>query len=147
MDREEAKRVLEVILFVADKPLAASKLTEIVKGLDADTIKACVDELNGEYATGGRTFSIKEIAGGYQILTDPIYSQWVAAYYKRPAEKLRGPALETLSIIAYKQPITRSQCALDPRGARPYQDARQDGGSRKAYPVRDDQRISAAFWP
>jgi segregation and condensation protein B len=109
MDRQEAKQIIEAILFASNKPVASGAIKDILKDLSPEEVKACVDELNGEYSSSGRSFSIKEIAGGYQMLTDPVYSRWISALYKRPAEKLRGPALETLSIIAYKQPIARSQ--------------------------------------
>ncbi|MBN1526008.1 MAG: SMC-Scp complex subunit ScpB [Candidatus Omnitrophica bacterium] len=109
MDRNEAKSIIEAILFVSDKPVAAATLKEILKNLEPADIAKCVEELNSEYGSSGRSFSIREIAGGYQMLTDPLYSKWISELYKKGPEKLRGPALETLSIIAYKQPITRGQ--------------------------------------
>lgn len=109
MDREEAKRIIEAVLFVSDKPVAADTLKEILRNMEPADITKCIDQLNSEYGSSGRSFSIKEIAGGYQMLTDPLYSKWISELYKKGPEKLRGPALETLSIIAYRQPITRSQ--------------------------------------
>jgi len=107
MNREEAKRVIEAILFVSDKPVAVATLKEILKNLEPEDITKCIEELNSEYGSSGRSFTIKEIAGGFQILTDPVYSKWISELYKKGPEKLRGPALETLAIIAYRQPITR----------------------------------------
>jgi len=108
MERDEIKRIIEALLFVSDKPVSADTLQDVIKGVESTEVRVIVEELNGEYASSGRAFRIKEIAGGFQMMTDPVYSQWISALYKRPADKLTGPALETLAIIAYKQPITRS---------------------------------------
>lgn len=109
MDREQAKKIIEALLFVSDKPVSIDALREVLKDVEPTDIRAITEELNNEYSSSGRSFSIKEIAGGFQMLTDPIYSKWVAELYKRPADRLRGPGLETLAIIAYKQPITRTE--------------------------------------
>ncbi|MFA6078690.1 MAG: SMC-Scp complex subunit ScpB [Candidatus Omnitrophota bacterium] len=109
MERDEIKRIVEALLFVSDRPLAPDTLRDVLKDAEIADIKASMDDLNKEYAATGRSFIIKEIAGGYQMMTDPIYSKWITELYKRPPDKLRGPALETLAIIAYKQPITRNQ--------------------------------------
>lgn len=109
MDREEAKRIIEALLFVSDKPISIDTLRDVVKGIEPAEVRVIIEELNAEYASSSRSFSVKEIAGGFQMMTDPVYSKWISELYKRPADKLRGPALETLAIIAYKQPITRSE--------------------------------------
>ncbi len=109
MTNEDAKRIIEAVLFASDKPLTIEALKGVVEELEPHAIEVLVDELNQEYRAANRSFGIKAIAGGYQMLTDPLYREWVAKMYKRPPDKLSGPALETLSIIAYKQPITRSE--------------------------------------
>ena len=109
MERDETKKVIEALLFVSDKPLSADTLRDVLKDVEPAAIKAITDELNGEYASTGRPFQIKEIAGGYQLLTDPVYSKWIALLYKKGPDRLSGPSLETLAIIAYKQPIARSE--------------------------------------
>ncbi|MCX5680350.1 MAG: SMC-Scp complex subunit ScpB [Candidatus Omnitrophica bacterium] len=108
MDKDQAKRIIEALLFVSDKPVSIDALKDVLKEVDPTEIRALVEELNGEYSTQGRSFSIKEIAGGFQMLTDPLYSRWISALYKRPPDRLSGPSLETLAIIAYRQPITRT---------------------------------------
>lgn len=108
MDREEAKRIIEALLFVSDKPVSVDTLKDVLKDIEPVQVRDVVTELNSEYSASGRSFSIKEIAGGFQMLTDPIYSRWIAALYKKGSDKLTGPSLETLAIIAYKQPITRT---------------------------------------
>lgn len=109
MDREEAKRIIEALLFVSDKPVSIESLKDVLKDVEPTEVRGLIEELNGEYASSSRSFSIKEIAGGFQMLTDPVYSKWISALYKRPPDRLTGPSLETLAIVAYKQPITRSE--------------------------------------
>ncbi|MDP3804885.1 MAG: SMC-Scp complex subunit ScpB [Candidatus Omnitrophota bacterium] len=108
MDRDQAKKIIEALLFVSDKPISIDALKDVIKEIDPADVRAIIEELNGEYGASGRSFNIKEIAGGFQMLTDPVYSKWIAALYKRPSDRLTGPSLETMAIIAYKQPITRS---------------------------------------
>ena len=108
MDREEAKRIVEALLFVSDKPVSIDTLKDVLKDIEPAQVREIVIELNNEYTSSCRSFSVKEIAGGFQMLTDPIYSRWISALYKRGSDRLTGPSLETLAIVAYKQPITRA---------------------------------------
>ncbi len=112
MDREEAKRIVEALLFVSDKPVSIDTLKDVLKDIESAQVREIIVELNGEYAASCRSFSIKEIAGGFQMLTDPVHSRWIAALYKRGSDRLTGPSLETLAIVAYKQPITRSDIEI-----------------------------------
>lgn len=107
MDREESKRIIEALLFVSDKPVSIDTLRDVVKEIEPAEIRGIIEGLNKEYAESSRSFSVKEIAGGFQMLTDPVYSRWIAALYKKGPDRLTGPSLETLAIIAYKQPLTR----------------------------------------
>ncbi len=109
MDRQEAKRIIEALLFVSDKPVSLDALKDVLKDIESTNIRTLIEELNQEYSSSGRSFAVKEIAGGFQMLTDPIYSKWISALYKRPPDRLTGPSLETLAIVAYKQPITRAE--------------------------------------
>ena len=112
MDKDQAKKIIEALLFVSDKPVSIDALKDILQSVDPTDIRKLTEELNGEYLSSGRSFSIKEIAGGFQMLTDPVYSTWISSIYKRPPDRLTGPALETLAIIAYKQPLTRSDIEI-----------------------------------
>src|SRR3989338_2590064 len=109
MQNEEAKKIIEAILFVSDKPLGIDAIKEVLGDTDPSLIRSLLEEINSEYVSGGRPFGIKEIAGGFQMMTDPVYGQWIAKLYKRPPDRLSIPALETLAIVAYRQPITRSE--------------------------------------
>jgi segregation and condensation protein B len=108
VDRQEAKRIIEAILFVSDKPVSIATLKDVLKDIEPTEIRTSIEELNNEYNSSQRSFSIKEIAGGFQMLTDPVYSTWISSLYKKPSDRMTGPALETLAIIAYRQPLTRS---------------------------------------
>jgi segregation and condensation protein B len=109
MERDEAKRVIEAIFFVSDKPVSIAALKEVLKDVEPPDIRSMIEELNSEYASSQRSFSVKEIAGGFQMMTDPVYSKWISAFYKKPPDRLTTPSLETLAIIAYRQPITKSE--------------------------------------
>ncbi len=112
MDRKEAKKIIEAIFFVSDKPVSIMTLKDVLKDIEPTDIRTYIEELNSEYNASDRSFGIKEIAGGFQMLTDPVYSTWISSIYKRPPDRLTNPALETLAIIAYKQPLTRSDIEI-----------------------------------
>jgi len=106
-----AKRVLEALLFASDRPVSGSRLAEVLgKNFDAKAVRQLLDELNEDYQTQDRAFAVAEIAGGFQLLTRPEFRQLVAELHKhRRQEKLSQSAVETLAIVAYKQPILRAQ--------------------------------------
>ncbi|MFH1753576.1 MAG: SMC-Scp complex subunit ScpB [Candidatus Omnitrophota bacterium] len=109
MTRDEAKKVVEVLLFVSEKPLVIDNIVKILDGFDKESIRSIIEELNGDYAQTGRAFSAVEVGGGFQILTDPFYAPWVRKLLlKDKKHRLSAPSLETLAIIAYKQPVTRA---------------------------------------
>lgn len=112
MDRKEAKKIIEAIFFVSDKPVSIMTLKDVLKDIEPTDIRTYIEELNSEYNASDRSFNIREIAGGFQMLTDPVYSTWISSLYKRPPDRLTNPALETLAIIAYKQPLTRSDIEI-----------------------------------
>jgi segregation and condensation protein B len=106
-----AKPIVEALLFAADQPMAASKLSQVMgKRIDGTRVRAIIKELNEEYVEQKRAFEIAEIAGGFQIMTRPEYRKWVAELHKhRRQDKLTPSAIETLAIIAYRQPILRAK--------------------------------------
>ncbi len=110
MERTQIKNIIEAMLFVSDKPLFLSEIKSVLEGPDANEIKGVIAELAGEYETQSRALRIKEIAGGYQIVTDPVLAPWLKKLYKTAgADRLSGPSLETLAIIAYKQPVSKPE--------------------------------------
>jgi len=106
----EAKAVIECLLFATTEPLSLRKLQELVHPLDAKTLRALLVELQNEYDSRGSGLKIVEVAGGFQIATRPRYADWVSVLYRRKRRSGLSPAmLETLAIVAYKQPIIRAE--------------------------------------
>lgn len=119
MDPEFAGRlraVVESLLFAADRPVPTGKMAEIINAacpgefsVDGHTIRREIDVLRKEYDEQRRAFQIEEIAGGFRMLTRPEYHQWVLALSShRQQTRLSPAAVETLAIIAYKQPVSRA---------------------------------------
>ena len=102
-------RVLEALLFSSDTPLSAGRLAELAGMGSTTQVRLQIEELNEKYASAGLSFRIEEIARGYQMMTLPVYGPWLAKLNKHQAQtRLSAAALETLSIIAYKQPVIRA---------------------------------------
>lgn len=112
MDLLERRKVLELLLWLTDKPLKTTELTAVL-GADAPTELELREELNGlarELDERGAPYHLMEIAQGFQFASRPAFSQWVRRLYKeKTALRLTPSALETLSIVAYKQPLTRGE--------------------------------------
>ena len=105
---DEVKRIVEALLFAVQEPISVRKISEIVEGTEAKEIREVIQQLREEYDTHDRVFQIEEIANGFQLLSRPEYHEWISKIRKKSGEsKLSQQALETLSIIAYKQPIGR----------------------------------------
>ena len=102
----ELKAVAEALIFVADEPLSSKSIADVLK-VERDAVEAAIGELVTEYdgRTGG--LQLREIAGGWQIATRAEHHEQIRAYLKsRPSAKLSLASLETLAVIAYKQPVT-----------------------------------------
>ncbi len=106
----DLKFILEAILFASDRALSAKDLKEAFDdGTTIPQIEAALAELEADYASQGRGFALKEIAGGYQILTHDRFSEYLKRFYtSREKRKLSPASLETLSVVAYKQPVTKA---------------------------------------
>lgn len=105
----EPRRVVEAILFASDSPIPAAKVASILGVGNARDVRDHVVSLNDEYAERGMSFRISEIAGGFQMLTLPAYNTWLTKLLRaRQETKLSGAALESLAVVAYKQPCTRA---------------------------------------
>src|SRR5438309_5190251 len=115
-------RVVESLLFSAQKPLSAREMVDVIKRagqvdelspnefakVRESEVDAAVEELKIEYGQQERAFQLVEKAEGWQLATDPAYANWVRQLFPAPKPaRLTAPALETLAIIAYRQPITR----------------------------------------
>jgi len=109
----ENKSILEAILFAADQPLASRtrKLADVAGGgLDGRQVRRLIEEMRREYDSQGRAFQIEEIAEGFQMLTRPEYHPWLRALHRSQRDqRLSQSAVETLAIVAYKQPMLRAE--------------------------------------
>ncbi|MDQ3220362.1 MAG: SMC-Scp complex subunit ScpB, partial [Acidobacteriota bacterium] len=98
--------IVEALIFVADEPIGAKLLSEILDE-DRESVEAAVEELQREYDARESGLQIREIAGGWQISTRTEFHEEVRKFLKtRPSAKLSLASLETLAVIAYKQPVT-----------------------------------------
>lgn len=109
MEASEKRRIIEALILSSPDPISATKLAEIIPYCDAGQVKDLVNELNTEYAEQDRAFEIWEIAGGFQIRTRAEFSGYLQKLQKERALRLSQAALETLAIIAYRQPATRAE--------------------------------------
>jgi segregation and condensation protein B len=105
---EDIKYIIESLLFVADEPLPVDRIKKILIQVETREIREVMAELTAEYEARGGGFYLDEVAGGYQIRTRPQYTDWIKKLIQPKPLRLSKPALETLVIIAYKQPIIRS---------------------------------------
>ena len=102
----ELVAIVEALVFVADEPISAKLLSEVLED-DRESIEAAVEELRKEYEARESGLQIREIAGGWQIATRTELHEEVRKFLKtRPSAKLSLASLETLAVIAYKQPVT-----------------------------------------
>jgi segregation and condensation protein B len=101
-------RILEAVLFASDTPVEMERLSEIIDGLTPSEIMDLIDSLNREYETEGRSFRLVEVAGGFQFETLPQFGSFIEKLYRSKSRpKLSRASLETLAIVAYKQPISK----------------------------------------
>jgi len=105
---ENIKHIIESLLFVAEEPLTVDKIKRITNQAETKDIKDALVALADEYEARKGGFYLDEVAGGYQIRTRPEYNEWIRKLVQPRPLRLSKAALETLVIIAYKQPIIRS---------------------------------------
>jgi segregation and condensation protein B len=106
----ELKAILEAVLFVSHEPVSLDRMKLVAEGAARQEILEAVRSLQQDYALEGRGLQLVELAGGYQIVTKPAYAPWLKRLEKaKQAPRLSRSALESLAIIAYKQPIVRAE--------------------------------------
>ena len=113
---EQLQAILEALVYITDEPLTVQQIAAAI-GQPIDKIKHALDRLVADYSKPERGLSIREIAGGYKMATKAEHHEAVRAFVKKltPPLKLSLPALETLAVIAYKQPVTTPEI-MDIRG-------------------------------
>ncbi len=106
--RDELKHIIESLLFVSEEPLSVDRIRNVLDIQDTGPITEALDRLAAEYETRKGGFFLREVAGGFQIRTRPEYKDWIKRLLQTSPARLSKAALETLAIIAYKQPVLRS---------------------------------------
>jgi segregation and condensation protein B len=116
---ESKQHIIEALMFASDEPLSISQIVDILKSsedsgpklrLKEEEVLSIIRELNAEYVRSGRSFRIIQVAGGFQFATMPDFAEWLGRLVKEKAKrKLTQAVIETLSVIAYKQPITKPE--------------------------------------
>ncbi len=110
MELDELKSIVEALIFASEEPISLGRLTKNIEEATPKQIEKAIEALNREYDETGRSFFVKKLAGGYQFVTKPEYGRWVRRILKTTSRpRLSRAALETLSIIAFKQPVSRSE--------------------------------------
>ncbi|MCI0532197.1 MAG: SMC-Scp complex subunit ScpB [candidate division Zixibacteria bacterium] len=100
--------IIEAVLFASDAPLEGDKIREVAELKSEEDFKQAIEDLNRKYEECQNSFRIREIAGGYQMYTLPKFAEWIEPLLaKVKKQRLSKAALETLSIIAYRQPVSR----------------------------------------
>ena len=100
---------VEAALFVSDRPQSARRLAQFAAVVDAADAEQAITELNAIYDADGSPFRIEHVATGFQLLTRPQFAPWLEKIHARQARlRLASPAMETLAIVAYRQPLTRA---------------------------------------
>lgn len=110
---DDIKKIIENLLFITDRPLKPTRIAEVIGTIHAKQALTLIQELAAEYEQTGRAIRILEIGGGFQMVTKPEYGRWVRRLYnEKMTTRLSNAALETLAIIAYKQPVTRAEMEM-----------------------------------
>jgi segregation and condensation protein B len=110
LEDQELKSAIEAILFIAGNPLSVDRLKSLFEDATQEQIEAQLATLRHDYDDRGAGIMLAEIASGYQLATRPEFAAWLRKFRSvKVSTKLSKPALETLAIVAYKQPITRTE--------------------------------------
>lgn len=109
-DPVKAKQIIEALLFASSKPVTVSEIRRVCRSLAAKQIEEFVQQLAAEYSSQGRSFAINQVAGGYEIATQKEFAPWILKReLQKKSKQATHSALETLAIMAYKQPVTRAE--------------------------------------
>ncbi len=108
LSREDTSKAIYALLFASDRPLSAGRIAESLGDIDPDVVANLLAELHEEIENSTTPYDLREIAGGYQLTTDMKFAPYIRRLFKlKKSNKLTKVVLETLAIIAYRQPVTR----------------------------------------
>jgi segregation and condensation protein B len=109
MDRTERRRIAEALVLGSPDPISVARIADIIPYCKPADVRQLIDELNTEYVKQGRAFEITEVAGGYQLRSLPEFAPYLRQTLKVRPLRMSQPALETLAVVAYRQPATRAE--------------------------------------
>lgn len=105
----EHKKIIEGLLFASQEPLSLARIQSILEGVEKASVRQALRELATEYIESERAFRLEEVAGGYQLRTLPELAPWLRKLRRETPPKLSQASMETLAVIAYRQPVTRAE--------------------------------------
>jgi segregation and condensation protein B len=109
MEHDEVRSILESLLLVADGPQPLQRFGELLDGVDKAVIQSVLNELQTELESQSRGIRLVEVAGGYQLRTAKVNADWVKKFLGGRPARMGKATLETLAIVAYRQPITKAE--------------------------------------
>ena len=109
MERSELKKVLEAFLFVSSSPVQLEQVKEMLEIKDESLIENAIGELKAKYENQDSSLRVIEVAGGYRLTTIPELAPYLKKWFKGQKPRLSRASIETLSIVAYRQPVTRNE--------------------------------------
>lgn len=109
MDQSEKRNIAEALILASAHPIPVARLAKLIPRCTPSKAKALVDSLNADYVAQQRSFEICEVAGGYQMRTHPEFASYLQKLQQTRPLRLSNAALETLSVVAYRQPVTRAE--------------------------------------
>jgi segregation and condensation protein B len=109
MSEIEKRRIAEALILASQEPISLARLAKLIPRCTPARARALVDELNAEYVAQGRAFEICEVSGGYQMRTHAEFAPYLQQLQSTRPLRLSNAALETLAIVAYRQPLTRAE--------------------------------------
>ena len=108
MEDVQWKAVIESLIFVSESPLSLERIKEVLGEVSKKDVQRLLSELKADYEASQRGFTLEEVAEGFQFRTRPVHAEWIKRLKKTKPLALSQPALETLAIVAYRQPVVRT---------------------------------------
>ena len=109
MEKHRIRSIIESLLFISGEPISFERIISVLDGIERKLVREVLAELKEEYERENRGIRLVEVAGGYQLETPKENAEYIARLIKTRPIRLSRPALETLAIVAYRQPITRQE--------------------------------------
>ncbi|WKZ32757.1 MAG: SMC-Scp complex subunit ScpB [Thermodesulfobacteriota bacterium] len=107
LDKDSLKPVIESLIFAAENAISFERIAGVLEGEDKAAVRAALNELIEDYRTKGGGFFIEEVANGYQFRTNPEFAPFLRRFFKIGLQKISKAAMETLAVVAYRQPVAR----------------------------------------